>query len=124
MSCSVESIFADSQPGFSDQDKPFKDVRDFQGLQILKSAQTMGLYSEDFPVGTYVRIADLPTLETFVEKWIYHHPLEPLQLEFAGTESEVANVSYYHGGDVLYRLKDIPGTWHEQCLEKVEKEIQ
>jgi hypothetical protein len=23
----------------------------------------------------------------------------------------------YHGGDELYKLKGIPGLWHEQCLE-------
>ena len=28
----------------------------------------------------------------------------------------VRDVSFYHGGDVLYSLEKIPGTWHEQCL--------
>jgi hypothetical protein len=28
----------------------------------------------------------------------------------------VAAIGYYHGGDVLYTLNDIPGIWHEQCL--------
>jgi hypothetical protein len=23
---------------------------------------------------------------------------------------------YYHGGDELYWLKEVPGVWHEQCL--------
>lgn len=23
---------------------------------------------------------------------------------------------YYHGGDELYALREIPGTWHERCL--------
>ena len=22
----------------------------------------------------------------------------------------------YHGGDIIYKLVDIPGIWHEQCL--------
>jgi hypothetical protein len=25
-------------------------------------------------------------------------------------------VAFYHGGDVLYTLDDIPGTWHEACM--------
>ena len=76
----------------------------------------MGLYNEDFPKGSTVRIADLPALEQFAKSWKYHHPLKSAQLQFAGMEAEVADVSFYHGGDVLYELKDIPGIWHEQCL--------
>ena len=31
----------------------------------------------------------------------------------------MAEVSFYFGGDELYRLKDIPGIWHEVCLRPV-----
>jgi hypothetical protein len=24
----------------------------------------------------------------------------------------------HHGGDELYKLKGVPGIWHEQCLEE------
>ena len=24
----------------------------------------------------------------------------------------------YHGGDVLYVLENVPGTWHEDCLRR------
>jgi hypothetical protein len=46
----------------------------------------------------------------------YHHKLRPIQLEFADRIAEVEAVGFYHGGDVLYRLVGIPGTWHERCL--------
>ncbi|MFL6468471.1 MAG: hypothetical protein ACJ72Z_10990, partial [Pyrinomonadaceae bacterium] len=83
-------------------------------------ANKMALYSEDFPIGTLVRITERPALEQFMKSWKYHHPLEPFQLEFAGIEAEVADVGFYHGGDVLYVLKDVPGIWHEQCLERID----
>jgi hypothetical protein len=28
----------------------------------------------------------------------------------------VQEVGFYHGGDVLYQLRGVPGTWHECCL--------
>jgi hypothetical protein len=28
----------------------------------------------------------------------------------------VKEVSFYHGGDQLYILENLPGIWHEQCL--------
>ena len=38
-------------------------------------------------------------------------------MPFAGKAARVADVGFYHGGDVLYGLEGIPGTWHEACLE-------
>ena len=38
------------------------------------------------------------------------------QIVFAGRGTTVQEVSFYHGGDVLYTLDGIPGIWHEQCL--------
>ena len=43
--------------------------------------------------------------------------LEPGQLNCTGQVAEVESVGFYHGGDVLYKLKGMPGTWHERCLK-------
>jgi hypothetical protein len=75
------------------------------------------LYTEKFPVGSRVRIADLEFLEEFKRSWKYHHPLESMQLERAGVVATVSKVGFYHGGDVLYQLEGILGTWHEACLQ-------
>jgi len=37
-------------------------------------------------------------------------------MAFAGSEAKVLTVGFYHGGDVLYTLKGVPGIWHELCL--------
>jgi hypothetical protein len=73
-------------------------------------------YSAAFPVGTTVRVATLSTLAAFQREWKLHDPLQPEQLDCAGRVSVVKTVGYYHGGDVLYWLEDMPGTWHESCL--------
>lgn len=75
-----------------------------------------GAYSEDFPVGTMVRIADRDSLEAFRGEWRWHHPLEATQLPYAGETAQIKNVSFYHGGDELYELDGVPGVWHGQCL--------
>ena len=80
---------------------------------------TRGPYSEEFPVGTTVKIADRATLERFRREWKLHNPLDESQLEFADKVSTVAKVDFYHGGDELYSLKGIPGIWHESCLKPV-----
>jgi hypothetical protein len=79
-------------------------------------------YKEDFPVGSKVRIAEAWQLQDFQQNWKYHHKLEPEQLGHAGAVVEVEAVSFYHGGDVLYRLRGAPGVWHEQCLSQVPKD--
>jgi hypothetical protein len=76
----------------------------------------MAPYKEEFPVGSKIRIADRNFLEHFMETWKYHNKLQPEQLEYAEVVAEVKGLGFYHGGDVLYWLKDVPGTWHEQCL--------
>lgn len=76
----------------------------------------MGQYTEDFPIGSVVRIADLVELRKFSCNWKYHHPLQDNQFDFAGKLATVTNVMFYHGGDVLYQLSEIPGIWHEVCL--------
>lgn len=75
-------------------------------------------YEEAFPKGTAVRVADRAALEEFARVWKFHHPLEPRQLEYADAAAVVSWVGFYHGGDVLYVLDGLPGTWHEQCLRR------
>jgi hypothetical protein len=65
-----------------------------------------------------VRIRDRSTLEAFRQEWRWHHSLDVEQLPFAGRQSTVKSVRFYHGGDELYELEGIPGIWHEQCLER------
>jgi len=76
-------------------------------------------YKARFPAGTRVRVADLAQLERFRVDWRFHHRLAPEQLGFAAREATVQDVSYYHGGDPLYTLDGVPGTWHEECLAEL-----
>ena len=73
-------------------------------------------YKEAFPVGATVRIADSSYLEEFKRTWQYHHKLSPGQLRYANTITTIKKVSFYHGGDAIYELTDIPGLWLEPCL--------
>jgi hypothetical protein len=63
-----------------------------------------------------VQVVPIEALEEFQRTWRYHHALQDEQLRFGGSFTTVAQVGYYHGGDVLYTLQDIPGIWHERCL--------
>ena len=77
-----------------------------------------GAYREEFPVGTIVRIKATEVLEEFRRTWQLHHPISDEQVCLGGRVSVVAGVSFYHGGDELYKLTDAPGIWHEQLLER------
>jgi hypothetical protein len=66
-----------------------------------------------------VQVADFATLERFRATWYLHNPLRPEQLAFAGRKAVVADVGFYHGGDPLYVLRDLPGVWHETCLTAI-----
>jgi hypothetical protein len=70
-------------------------------------------FSPDEPV----RIANRATLDEFFRSYKLHHPLQVVQLEYAGQIAKVIRASMYHGGDQLYELKGIPGIWHENLLE-------
>jgi hypothetical protein len=76
-----------------------------------------GPYNYDFLKGSKVRVKERAFLESFRQNWNYHDPLQLQQLDFAGKESVVICLGIYFGGDELYLLADIPGIWHEQCLE-------
>jgi hypothetical protein len=77
----------------------------------------MPAYDALFEVGSTVRVQSLDALHAFRSSWKFHHPLIDEQLAFADQSATVATIGYYHGGDALYTLKDLPGIWHEQCLE-------
>jgi hypothetical protein len=77
----------------------------------------MANYNAVFPCGTQVKIAGRETLENFFRSWRYHNPLKQEQLELAGKNATVKEVGFYHGGDSLYVLNEVPGTWHEECLQ-------
>jgi hypothetical protein len=81
-----------------------------------RAAEAMAPYQEQFPVGSEVRVADRAVLEHFRRTWRFHNPLTVEQLAFAAQVSTVRNVSFYHGGDALYILSDVPGVWHERLL--------
>jgi len=78
-----------------------------------------GQYNPEFPKGTKVRIASRTVLEEFARTWKYHNPLRKDQLELHDLEAVVEDVSFYHAGDELYKLKGVPGVWHEQHLKEV-----
>lgn len=69
-----------------------------------------------FRVGNPVRVATLDELARLQAQPDFHHPLEPEQLESAGAVATVREISYYLGGEPLYRLENVPGTWPERCL--------
>ena len=75
------------------------------------------LYKATFPEGSKVRVISSAALESFARDWKYHHKLRPEQMEYAWAISTVKEVSFYHGGDQLYVLADVPGIWNEPCLE-------
>jgi hypothetical protein len=79
--------------------------------------KTRGRYNAEYPKGTKVRVTARNVLENFKRNWNLHNRLDENQLEYAGIIAEVESVGFYHGGDELYKLKDVPGIWHEQCLE-------
>jgi hypothetical protein len=69
-----------------------------------------------FPEGSKARVADRAILEGFMATWRYHHKLRPEQLEYADRVATVLDVGWYHGGDPVYKLENIPGLWLDQCL--------
>jgi hypothetical protein len=75
------------------------------------------LYKATFPAGSKVRVISRRPLDEFARSWRYHHKLQPEQMGYAGTAATVKEVSFYHGGDQLYVLQDVPGIWNEPCLE-------
>ncbi|MGD1107227.1 MAG: hypothetical protein ABR865_09285 [Terracidiphilus sp.] len=69
-----------------------------------------------------MRVISRAALERFAQERSYHHKLLPEQMEFAGAAATVKKVSFYHGGDQLYVLENLPGIWNEPCLESLNLE--
>ena len=78
--------------------------------------KTRGPYEAEYPEGSSVSIVPRDALETFMREWRWHNRLQPEQLNYAGRVAKVKSIGFYHGGDELYTLEDVPGVWHEQCL--------
>jgi hypothetical protein len=76
-----------------------------------------GLYNAEFPAGSVVKIKSRSFLQEFLRTWKFHNKLQLDQLNYSDQSAAVESVGFYHGGDELYRLKGIPGIWHEQCLQ-------
>ena len=74
-------------------------------------------YKPMFDAGDTVRIAKRAILERFRAEWMFHHPLSEAQLGFAECTTVVKSVGFYHGGDALYELDEVPGLWHEVNLQ-------
>jgi hypothetical protein len=53
----------------------------------------------------------------FQKFWTLHHPISDEMVSLAATSAVVKSVGFYHGGDVLYVVESVPGTWHERCPE-------
>jgi hypothetical protein len=110
--------------GEGDGERGFLGAVPEQQLDFLrrynKRKQESYMYKAKYDDGTRVRIADLATLEEFRRTWKYHHALQPEQLAYAGRDAEVERTGFYHGGDVLVWLKDIPGVWHEVLVLKAD----
>jgi|HubBroStandDraft_5_1064220.scaffolds.fasta_scaffold19449_2 hypothetical protein len=79
-------------------------------------------YKATFPEGSTVRVIRRSALEKFARYWAYHHKLLPEQMEFGGVTAIVKEVTFYHGGDQLYVLENLPGIWNEPCLEPLRPE--
>jgi hypothetical protein len=75
------------------------------------------LYREKYPKGSTVNIARRDILEDFMRTWKFHNKLRTEQLDYAGKTGKIESVGFYHGGDVLYEIEEVPGIWHERCLE-------
>lgn len=76
----------------------------------------IGPYESRFQRGAKVRVVDESRLRAFAREWHFHHPLTAEQLAYADSVAIVKDVGFYHGGDPLYELADIPGLWHDACL--------
>jgi UDP-N-acetylglucosamine--N-acetylmuramyl-(pentapeptide) pyrophosphoryl-undecaprenol N-acetylglucosamine transferase len=92
-------------------------VSDSQRYANISTKDIKYAYQEKFPVGTGIRIARRDVLEDFMRTWKFHNKLRPEQLEYAGEAGKIKSVGFYHGGDVLYEIENIPGIWHERCLQ-------
>jgi hypothetical protein len=76
-------------------------------------------YNPQFQKGALVEIVDLQTLEQFRALWKFVARPTDEQLQHAGVRTIVTGVSFYHGGYVLYELKDVPGVWLSATIKRL-----
>ena len=72
----------------------------------------MSSYKAKHQIGCAIRIKDRVALACFMREWHFHNPLQEPQLDYAGKVAKIKIIDFYHGGDVLYELVDVPGIWH------------
>lgn len=72
-----------------------------------------------FKAGSEVCVVSRAALDGCLATWKLRHELQPDQQACAGQTARVVRPEMYRGGDRLYELEGISGTWHEQCLEAV-----
>ena len=73
-----------------------------------------------FPQGTRVKVVDRKRLIDFSATWNKHHPLQSEQLEYADRVAIVKSIGWYFGGDPVYSLEGLPGSWLDPCLESAD----
>jgi LSD1 subclass zinc finger protein len=49
--------------------------------------------------------------------------LQTEQIDFADRETVIGESMMYHGGDILYTLRDVPGIWHPECLIELSETV-
>ena len=87
--------------------------------------KTKGLYKEEFPKASAVRIADRAFLENFLQTWKLHHQLEPEQLNYANQIVEVESVGFYHVGMSCISSKAFLGSgMNSVCKPRNEPKIE
>jgi len=75
-------------------------------------------YHPIFKKGDKIKINDKDYLLNFQRTWKYHHNITDDQIKYAERLAAVKDVYIYHGGEVMYALKSIPGIWLEQLIEE------
>jgi hypothetical protein len=70
---------------------------------------------DKFQAGDRVRIKSLEILQEFTLHPVYQ-PLQESQFKYADKLAVIAESSMYHGGNILYQLKGVPGIWHQDLL--------
>jgi hypothetical protein len=75
-----------------------------------------GDHGKNFAVGTLVRVEERETLDRFLSTPTQHSSLTHDQLEYAGCKAVISEIAFDPGGEPLYSLENIPGTWYEACL--------
>jgi hypothetical protein len=86
-------------------------------LEALEKVHTMPNSHPAFLCGERVNTASLEVLREFTKDFYrLHHAVTPEQLAYADHETNIVAIEEWHGGGIIYRLKDVPGLWLEAVL--------